>query len=157
MYPPEAIDALTVAVANELGLTIRLMVQSGGWEAAERAGLVSGRDATAKGRTHLRSIGTLDELEAQAFPRPPSSPTGARVVYPSTVKETGVASDARIQAAVPDETILKPCPFCGGSASFERIGTHRQSCIVVCDDCGCRLESGDVGERSGTSWNRRAS
>ncbi len=51
---------------------------------------------------------------------------------------------------------LKPCPFCGGPASFERLGTHRQSCIVTCDDCGCRLESGDVGERSGASWNIRS-
>lgn len=153
MYPPDAIAALTVAVATELGLTIRLMVQPGGWEAAEKAGLVSGRDATAKGRAHLRSIGTLDELEAQAFPRPLSSPTRERVEYPSPIERTGVASEVHSQASV----VLKPCPFCGGPASFERLGTPRQSCIVVCDDCGCRLESGDVGERSSTSWNRRAS
>ena len=51
--------------------------------------------------------------------------------------------------------MLKPCPFCGGSASFERVGTGRVSAIVSCDDCGARVESGDTGESSGASWNRR--
>lgn len=50
---------------------------------------------------------------------------------------------------------LKPCPFCGGDAEFERVGTPRQSCIVVCNDCGARLESSDEGDMSGTAWNRR--
>lgn len=35
-----------------------------------------------------------------------------------------------------DSTLL-PCPFCGGDTpTFERIGTPRQSCIVVCGNCG---------------------
>ena len=50
---------------------------------------------------------------------------------------------------------LKPCPFCGGAAYFERTGTRRQSCIVACSDCGARHESSDEDERSGQSWNRR--
>ena len=50
---------------------------------------------------------------------------------------------------------LKPCPFCGGEAEFERTGTPRQSCIVTCTECGCRLESGETGELSGISWNTR--
>lgn len=50
---------------------------------------------------------------------------------------------------------LKPCPFCGGKASFERQGTHRQSCIVVCDSCGCRHESGYEYELSAHGWNTR--
>lgn len=50
---------------------------------------------------------------------------------------------------------LKPCPFCGGEAEIERIGTGRQSCIATCTNCGCRHESGDSGERSGHSWNTR--
>lgn len=50
---------------------------------------------------------------------------------------------------------LKPCPFCGGSAEFERTGNHRHSCIVACTNCGCRHESGDEDEHSGESWNRR--
>lgn len=50
---------------------------------------------------------------------------------------------------------LKPCPFCGGEAEFERLGTGRVSCIVVCYGCGARHESGDSGAASGTSWNRR--
>lgn len=49
---------------------------------------------------------------------------------------------------------LKPCPFCGGSASFERIGDKRQSTIVRCDMCGCSLESGDEWNHC-SSWNRR--
>lgn len=51
---------------------------------------------------------------------------------------------------------LKPCPFCGGEASFERQGTHRQSCIVVCNSCGCRHESGYEYELSAYGWNTRA-
>ena len=50
---------------------------------------------------------------------------------------------------------LKPCPFCGGAAYFERTGTRRQSCIVACFDCGACYESRDEDERSGQSWNRR--
>lgn len=51
--------------------------------------------------------------------------------------------------------MLIPCPFCNGEARFERIGTPRLSCIVACLDCGASLESPDVGERSGESWNQR--
>ena len=49
---------------------------------------------------------------------------------------------------------LKPCPFCGGEAEVERRGTTRQSQIYVCQECGCRLET---GETFGVEhWNRRA-
>ncbi|SOY79979.1 hypothetical protein CBM2599_A120544 [Cupriavidus taiwanensis] len=51
---------------------------------------------------------------------------------------------------------LKPCPFCGGNAHFERMGTGRQSCIVECGNCGARHESSDEYDRSGMSWNERA-
>lgn len=50
-------------------------------------------------------------------------------------------------------TFLKPCPFCGGAAVVEREGTPRQSCIVLCEDCGCRLESNENG--AGHDWNQR--
>ena len=50
---------------------------------------------------------------------------------------------------------LLPCPFCGGEAEYERIGTLRYSTIVVCTDCGARHESGDAGEIAGVSWNNR--
>ncbi len=50
---------------------------------------------------------------------------------------------------------LDPCPFCGGEAEFERVGTPRQSCIVTCRNCGARHESSDENERSGASWNSR--
>jgi Lar family restriction alleviation protein len=50
---------------------------------------------------------------------------------------------------------LKPCPFCGGEAHFERIGDRRQSTIISCEDCGACLENGETFNH-GTSWNTRA-
>jgi len=50
---------------------------------------------------------------------------------------------------------LKPCPFCGGEAEIERIGTRRQSCIIACTECGCRHEGADEGDRCGSEWNCR--
>lgn len=38
---------------------------------------------------------------------------------------------------------LKPCPFCGGKAVIERFGNTRVSTIYACEDCGCRLETGE--------------
>lgn len=51
---------------------------------------------------------------------------------------------------------LKPCPFCGGKAEFERTGTPRHSCIVRCTNCGCHHESSGENEHSGSAWNDRA-
>lgn len=50
---------------------------------------------------------------------------------------------------------LKQCPFCGGEAEFERVGTVRMSTIVTCTECGSTLESGEIGESAGTRWNDR--
>jgi hypothetical protein len=52
-------------------------------------------------------------------------------------------------------TELKPCPFCGGNAVYDRRGSHRQSTIVECTECSARLESNDYlfPERA---WNTRA-
>lgn len=49
---------------------------------------------------------------------------------------------------------LKPCPFCGGKASFHIYG---RACNVVCDDCqiGTRLEHIDEYEVAIDAWNRR--
>lgn len=50
---------------------------------------------------------------------------------------------------------LKPCPFCGcKDIEIERVGTSRASCIVVCTECGCKLESNETG--AGMLWNTRA-
>jgi hypothetical protein len=54
------------------------------------------------------------------------------------------------------EDHLAPCPFCGSRASYERIGTPRVSCIIVCDSCGCTLETGEEWN-CGTQWNSRVS
>ena len=51
---------------------------------------------------------------------------------------------------------LKPCPFCGGEAEFERTGTNRRSCIVTCTDCGATHEGPDEYDNSGSAWNTRA-
>jgi len=49
---------------------------------------------------------------------------------------------------------LKPCPFCGDTdVAVEQPGASRQSCIVVCTNCGVRLESNETGW--GKWWNTR--
>lgn len=51
---------------------------------------------------------------------------------------------------------LLPCPFCGNDEpEFERLGTPRQSCIVICGNCGARHECSDEGVHSGSQWNTR--
>lgn len=50
---------------------------------------------------------------------------------------------------------LKPCPFCGRQAEVEQPGSARQSNIVECSDCGCRLESSDQMPGYDLSWNVR--
>lgn len=52
------------------------------------------------------------------------------------------------------EKDLLPCPFCGGKAAYERMGTARQSCIVSCESCACTLETGEVWS-CGQRWNQR--
>lgn len=52
------------------------------------------------------------------------------------------------------EIELKPCPFCQGSASIERLGDRRQSTIYSCDWCGCTLETGEEWGH-GEQWNNR--
>ncbi len=49
---------------------------------------------------------------------------------------------------------LLPCPFCGGEAEFERVGTRKQSCIIACTNCGCTLESNETWN-SGQAWNNQ--
>ena len=50
--------------------------------------------------------------------------------------------------------VLKACPFCGGRPTI-RLGTQRQSCIIICDECGARLESNESYELCGEQWNNR--
>lgn len=49
---------------------------------------------------------------------------------------------------------LIDCPFCGSSdIEVVRPGTNKHSCIVQCADCGCTLESNELGY--GKFWNIR--
>lgn len=56
---------------------------------------------------------------------------------------------------------LKPCPFCGGAASYLEI--EEELCQPRCGKCGVTLEDGDHGigwyaghEEAARAWNRRA-
>ena len=51
---------------------------------------------------------------------------------------------------------LKPCPFCGGSASIDRMGTSRVSMQIMCDDCGAFVETGETWIDEKSHWNQRA-
>ncbi len=53
------------------------------------------------------------------------------------------------------ESELLPCPFCAGKAEYERLGDGRQSCIITCTDCGCKLESNEREWTNGWNWNNR--
>lgn len=49
---------------------------------------------------------------------------------------------------------LKPCPFCGGAASYRLYygGRYR----VHCNECGCHLEGlFDTEAEAGAAWNNR--
>lgn len=60
---------------------------------------------------------------------------------------------------------LKPCPFCGGEAEYERFASPRNFYSVRCTSCGCRTdgyrdnrtESTDAENktRQADIWNRR--
>ena len=51
---------------------------------------------------------------------------------------------------------LMPCPFCGNTEPyFERIGDSKQSSIVACGNCGCRMEANETDIHNGSAWNRR--
>jgi hypothetical protein len=54
---------------------------------------------------------------------------------------------------IPEDELL-PCPFCGAKPRYERLGNARRSCIIVCDYCGCTLETGEVFD-CGHRWNTR--
>lgn len=77
-----------------------------------------------------------------------------------TVSESPDTAATKSVAAA--EEALAPCPFCGGKPSISvdggRVGTARQSMIVVCTHCGALMESGDVWgltPMAEWSWNRR--
>jgi hypothetical protein len=53
------------------------------------------------------------------------------------------------------EAKLRDCPFCGGEAEIERMGTGRASMVIGCTDCGCRLETGETWIDKNSQWNIR--
>lgn len=76
---------------------------------------------------------------------------GDRKIFPVRAWSEEITPSTQGQ---PDEQ-GKPltCPFCGGKPALVREGTRRFSCIVHCEDCGCRLESNEIGIYQ--AWNRR--
>ena len=58
-----------------------------------------------------------------------------------------------------DDFDLKPCPFCGGSASIVKVTRHCVNNLVVtkCDLCGASTKtfSEEKPERAAMAWNRR--
>ena len=51
---------------------------------------------------------------------------------------------------------LRPCPFCGcDDIEITRFGTPKVSCIIECSNCGCTLETNEVGVNCGDIWNIR--
>jgi Lar family restriction alleviation protein len=51
---------------------------------------------------------------------------------------------------------LLPCPFCGNTEPyFVRLGDSKQSSIIACGYCGCRMEANEVDTHNGSAWNRR--
>lgn len=58
------------------------------------------------------------------------------------------------------DSLLRPCPFCGGEAKFQTIGDElRILGVVKCAECGARMEfRGDkdaVSCEAVSAWNRR--
>ena len=56
---------------------------------------------------------------------------------------------------MPEKIKLSRCPFCGGKAEIERMGSGRQSMIYSCTDCGVRLETSETFIGPHCSWNKR--
>lgn len=55
---------------------------------------------------------------------------------------------------------LKPCPFCGGTASSsireDYNGVHSDKYVKECDDCGSETRECKTREEATELWNRRA-
>lgn len=50
---------------------------------------------------------------------------------------------------------LKPCPFCGGDAQMDRMGTNKVSMQISCGYCGAYMESGETWIDENSNWNQR--
>ena len=49
---------------------------------------------------------------------------------------------------------LKPCPFCGGPASYKVWSDHEYHC-VECFDCSIEMNYFDSKQEAVDFWNRR--
>ncbi len=51
---------------------------------------------------------------------------------------------------------LKKCPFCGGEAKLNYVGTCIPLYFISCEECGCKQESSIHKEAVINAWNNRA-
>lgn len=52
--------------------------------------------------------------------------------------------------------LIKPCPFCGGEAKLNYVGTCIPLYFISCEKCGCKQESSIHKEAVINAWNNRA-
>jgi Lar family restriction alleviation protein len=50
---------------------------------------------------------------------------------------------------------LKPCPFCGGEAEMQYIGTCCPLYFISCKECGCKQATSISKEAVIEAWNTR--
>jgi Lar family restriction alleviation protein len=58
---------------------------------------------------------------------------------------------------IPDETGLKPCPFCGGTSLYlDQIGIdNAMEYFICCRGCYCEGPTGAIREQARQWWNER--
>ena len=71
-----------------------------------------------------------------------------RHTWPDQTPEDGKAKAREAEA-------LKPCPFCGGEATYYRPAPGGVSMWVYCRECSGIGPTADTAEKARAAWNRR--